>query len=300
MTVDERILVATDLNAHSDRALDRAVALARERGAQLTVLHVLEDSALRDHRPASELAARVELQLAADLGAYRDHTSIRIERGLPSDVIERVAREGRYHIVVVGGERIDRLGHRTLAKTVERLLRRVDVPLLVVAERPRGPYRNVAVAVDFSSASALTTELAASMFPMQRIQLFHAYQPLTYGGAEAAGDRDALVATARMAYAEWLAEGGLPPEIRDRLDIRIDIGHPSRVLREAAERGVFDLLVVGSHGHGRLYELIVGSVAREILAELPCDCLFVRRAHLHDELWRPHTPVWNQTSEGGP
>ena len=36
------ILLATDLSARGDRALDRALQLAKERGTQLIVLHVME------------------------------------------------------------------------------------------------------------------------------------------------------------------------------------------------------------------------------------------------------------------
>jgi nucleotide-binding universal stress UspA family protein len=292
MSAAERILVATDLTPHSDRALDRAVALACERDAQLTVLHVIEHrpTHVHSHRivPVSALTARIERQLAMDVSACRDRATIQIEQGQPADVIERIARDGRYHVVVVGGERVDRLGQRSLGKTVERLLRTTTVPLLVVADRPRGPYRNVAVAVDFSRVSVLTTELAASMFPAQRIRIVHAYQPLTYGRGESLGEPGQFLEAARMEYAEWIAEAALPADIRDRLDAHLAIGHPSRVLREAAEQGQFDLLVLGSHGHGRLYELFIGSVAREILAELPCDCLFLGRADEHGEQWRQH------------
>jgi hypothetical protein len=57
-------------------------------------------------------------------------------------------------------------------------------------------------------------------------------------------------------------------------------GAPERLVREAAERGAFDLLMIGIRGHGRSFEFFVGSVAQRILAELPCDALFVREAHL--------------------
>lgn len=42
MTSLRKILLATDLSARSDRAMDRAVLLANEREAELLALHVLE------------------------------------------------------------------------------------------------------------------------------------------------------------------------------------------------------------------------------------------------------------------
>ena len=40
----KKLLMATDLSARSDRALQRALALAREHKAELEVVHVVEDS----------------------------------------------------------------------------------------------------------------------------------------------------------------------------------------------------------------------------------------------------------------
>jgi nucleotide-binding universal stress UspA family protein len=49
-----KLLLATDLSARCDRALERAVSLASQWQAQLTVLHAFEEapdpSALRDER----------------------------------------------------------------------------------------------------------------------------------------------------------------------------------------------------------------------------------------------------------
>lgn len=39
-----KVLVATDLSPHSDRALDRAVSLARQIEAELHVVHAIEAS----------------------------------------------------------------------------------------------------------------------------------------------------------------------------------------------------------------------------------------------------------------
>ena len=39
----KHILVATDLTARSDRAIERAFSLARETGAELTILHAVDD-----------------------------------------------------------------------------------------------------------------------------------------------------------------------------------------------------------------------------------------------------------------
>lgn len=47
-----------------------------------------------------------------------------------------------------------------------------------------------------------------------------------------------------------------------------------RILATAAEHSA-DLIVVGSHGHGSLYNLLVGSIASGVLKDAPCPVLVV-------------------------
>jgi nucleotide-binding universal stress UspA family protein len=48
-------------------------------------------------------------------------------------------------------------------------------------------------------------------------------------------------------------------------DILVKIGHPVTEILKTAEEGGFDLIVMATHGHGRLEELLVGSVSRGVL-----------------------------------
>jgi nucleotide-binding universal stress UspA family protein len=54
-------------------------------------------------------------------------------------------------------------------------------------------------------------------------------------------------------------------------------GRPAKVLVEAAKDA--DLLVVGSHGHGRLHHAVVGSVAEECIRMSVCPVVVVPVPH---------------------
>ena len=54
------------------------------------------------------------------------------------------------------------------------------------------------------------------------------------------------------------------------------IGHAGEIISKAAESGKFDLLVMGSHGHGTLGNLVMGSVATQVLAHCKVPVLLVR------------------------
>lgn len=54
------------------------------------------------------------------------------------------------------------------------------------------------------------------------------------------------------------------------------IGHPADEIAAFAQKGRFDLLVMGSRGHGALTNLVLGSVANKVLASCTTPVLLVR------------------------
>src|SRR5689334_16285421 len=104
-----RILLATDLSARCDRAFERAVLLAREWEARLTVVHALErhDEQL-DH--GSNLLWRrtdcarliAESKILDELQRAGIAADVIVRRGSPADVIVRLARDMSCDLIVTG------------------------------------------------------------------------------------------------------------------------------------------------------------------------------------------------------
>jgi nucleotide-binding universal stress UspA family protein len=67
-----------------------------------------------------------------------------------------------------------------------------------------------------------------------------------------------------------LAEHGIEARFEHR------IGHPAAEIAAFAQKGNFDLLVMGSRGHGALANLVLGSVATKVLASCTVPVLLVR------------------------
>jgi len=65
---------------------------------------------------------------------------------------------------------------------------------------------------------------------------------------------------------------------RHKLDVTYaaKIGHVAEVIAETADRGKFDLVMMGSHGQGALGNLVMGSVATKVLAACKAPVLIVR------------------------
>jgi len=54
------------------------------------------------------------------------------------------------------------------------------------------------------------------------------------------------------------------------------VGHAADTIATMADKGRFDLLMMGSHGHGTLANLVMGSVATKVLANCSTPVLLVR------------------------
>ena len=68
-------------------------------------------------------------------------------------------------------------------------------------------------------------------------------------------------------------------------DVRAEVlsGSPKRVILEDAEAFGADLIVVGSHGHGALDRVLLGSVSQAVALHAECSVEIVRRRKNEDE-----------------
>lgn len=61
-----------------------------------------------------------------------------------------------------------------------------------------------------------------------------------------------------------------------KADFQFKVGSAADVIAEFARKGDYDLLMMGSHGHGTLGSLVMGSVATKVLAHCSTPALLIR------------------------
>lgn len=59
-------------------------------------------------------------------------------------------------------------------------------------------------------------------------------------------------------------------------DYSWEIGHAAESIADKATREGFDLVIMGSHGHGALANVVLGSVATKVLARCKVPVLLIR------------------------
>jgi nucleotide-binding universal stress UspA family protein len=277
------ILLATDLSCRVDRALDRATALAAEWRARLVVLHVLQEPApVTDlpswRRPPDPYEAARQRVLRDVRGAEGVDLRVLVERGEPAPRILEVTERLGSELVVTGVARDETLGRIFLGTTVDALVRRADVPVLVVKSRPRGPYRDVIVATDFSEGSRAALEAALALLPAARLRLFHAYRvPMESYISDTMAAR---AGAARLAMEEGQAFLAATPAAVTggrSIETMYEYGEVGALLEELVQLGDVDLVVLGTEGRTGLAGVLLGSVAQRLLNRLSVDVLVVRR-----------------------
>jgi nucleotide-binding universal stress UspA family protein len=276
------ILLATDLSAQGDRALDRAVVLAREQGARLIAMHVLEPGmpaaaggAPSWHRLSDDHREWARYRLGLDLDGAGVDSDIRVEGGDPAEHISRAAQESGCDLVVTGVGRNESLGKLLLGSTVRKLVRQLSVPVLVVKNRPHGAYPNGIVATDFSPESGHALRLAARLMQRTPLTLFHACDTVLGMPGDAAHAPESLQRDLRNEMRRFLeATQGLPAGVP--ADMVVRYGEPETLLSEYVFRARCDLVVAGAQRMKGIMGAMVGSVAERLLESLPSDVMLVR------------------------
>ena len=273
------LLLATDLSCRCDRALDRALMLASAWGARLQALHVLEGDEPEqgpEPLPGGSVRALAERQLRAAMRSHEVKAEIVIERGDPNEIILRKANELDCDLIVTGIARGGSLARTVLGTTVERLVHRAPMPVLIVKTRPWRAYQTLIVASDFSETSAHALRQALSVFPDAHMTIMHAYRVPFEGFISRAANEAELLADAERERAAFLPSLGTPPEKMARMECLIRYGTPESVIGTHVWENDIDLVVMGTHGRSGRFGILMGSTAERLLISLPCDVMIVR------------------------
>ncbi len=137
------ILVPTDFSDGSQRAFETAIDMARDSGAQLTVLHVhhvpvnvfpdvilpMSPDLLRDIEHSVDLVLARWRDQAAGAGVVAD---VRTTIGNTADEICKAADEIGADLIVIGTHGRGGLSHALLGSVAEKVVRKAPCPVLTV------------------------------------------------------------------------------------------------------------------------------------------------------------------------
>lgn len=290
------LVLATDFSAPADLALARALAVARQQHAHLTIAFVETPADAAAISSEAEMAALEMASLQSEMLAYEERElAIRIARaeaagvsvsgvrkiGEPEETIAEIARELDAELIVCGTHGRTGVRRFFLGSVAERLSRLAHKSVLVArGAAGDGRFHKVLVATDFAPAAARALADALRLAaPDADIHVVNAWQyPVGSWGLSALGDRTGAMNALRGALTSAAAEQGAKLEATQAaagrpVSFRLVHGSAADVVTEAAASEGFDLVAVGTHGHRGLRRLVLGSVAETIIRHAPCSVL---------------------------
>lgn len=302
MTVRGGIVCATDMTARSDFALRRAVLLAQETGARLTLVHAVDprqsERLLRAqvNRSYVQLLAKVERAFGSASAAI----DVAVRAGGALDVIAQVATEANAELMVLAAPQ-RRRSDSIFGTTAERLLRSIKRPVLVVHREPQDNYRRVAMAVDLSNLSLPMIQTAARLGVLAKAEttLLHATYPPHAGMLKTVGVDPQILEDyrhgwqddARLRLHAMLTAAEMEVE-RTKIQVRTEI--PALAIRQVLEQERAELLTIGASRWLLIKRLLIGSVADSLLRTAMCDVLVIpQRVYL-----RPATDARGSQAAG--
>jgi nucleotide-binding universal stress UspA family protein len=291
-----KVLIATDGSNEATTALRTAARLLSPIDRNLDILCVAPAYHRRAERGRREYERRILSETTHILEQARSNLSsgagtmnLLSEIGSPSAVIVDKAED--YDLTVVGPKGRGVTSNIGLGPVASRVVEHALAPVLVGKELRNEDGVRVLVAVDGSTASLHAVEALRSLFDLSSAEvcLMHvAETPWIQLGLEedwtTYSDEDKESSEAGVLAKELVREGkAVIEQARNLLrghgvsvSTRIDEGNPANEILSEAERGQYDLVVVGATGNRDLKHRMLGSVSTKIAWDAPCSVLIAR------------------------
>lgn len=288
----DRILVGHDLQAGGEVATRSAAALAKRCGAHLRLVHIVEPYHLyqRLSHPLTTVyrtedlvqIAGEHLQIrAAREEEYLSPVEYEVRVGKPFIELILAGRAWSADLLVVGGSAHGE-GHM-LGSTSERVLRKAQVPVLVLKQPLAPGAKTILVPTDFSASATKAAEEAHALVQHfgGRLFFFHALKgSATYGAVYGiTGDfaPPLPLITPAALEGEWEHFFSKLPWLSDiAWDYTTKEGPPLSLIIEEADRQGADLIVMGTHGRTGVPHMLLGSVTEGVVRNSTCPVLTIR------------------------
>jgi len=280
----QKIMLATDFSERSDRALRRAILLARQFGADLAIIHVVDDDQPRqivkiEHDEAEELLRQTADTLRKVDGVASE---TRVVLASPFAGIITAVNDAKPDLLVIGPHRRQMLKDVFIGTTAERTIRLIDCPVLMVNAPPTGPYQHVIQTTDLSNLSgeALERFLALGIGQDARQTLLYVFDApalrLAMSHMLSTDDQKDYITSAEKDASRNLTKflaaaslGSVTPMVRYN---RSTAHHE---IQKAAEAERADLVVLSTHGRTGLEKMLIGSVTEHVLRTSSVDILAI-------------------------
>lgn len=268
----QHIMVAHDLSEEAQIALQRGVQLAQQHQARLSVLYVLED-----HLPMAVIEKQMlvaDTLLTQQLAeCHAENAQVLIKMGRPAQTIVAAQQAHSVDFLVMGDHHQDSPEYFS-GTTLERVLQRSAVPVLLAVETEVSAYQRALVPLDFSLCACHALHHVFKLLPCDAsIHALHVLEMAEVHGA----DSDSEITWQTSLFDQLVIdERAKLPETGPSITHELRQGELHNCLTQVIAEQKPQILAIGKHGRGILADALLGSLAQYFLEYPPCDVLVVK------------------------
>jgi len=291
-----KVLIATDGSDSAETAMRAAVRILDPEDRHLDLLCVMpvwnknDETGRRkrcEERTCRETAKILDDAKAAIRGDAVDVRRLS-ESGSPAAVV--ADKTGDYDLTVIGALGIGFRSDAGLGPVASRVVAHALGPVLVGRAMRSEEGLRILAAVDGSAASFHAVETVGELCDLNSAEvclMYVAETPwvqLALEGDWASSSEEEIDSSEAGVFEKELVDEGealiedarkLLRHARLVVNSRIEEGNPANEILAEAERGQYDLVVLGSTGNRDLKHQMLGSVSSRIAWEAPCSVLIV-------------------------
>lgn len=314
MRLFTNLLCVISTSDHNGSTLERAISLAENNQAQLTVVDVVphiasgirfkdRSSASRDLRTEMMQARLRDLQSLTK--PYQSRIDIEHDVLIGTgflEIIRKILRDG--HDLLIKSAENPSFIERIFGSDDMQLLRACPCPVLISHSNERTNYKNILAAVDFDidfpldqqntdeknlNQKILELSCSLALSDFSELNILHVWDSpgeMTIRAWSNNPDAVALRYTSGLQLRHQSAMNVFQKSLREHLgteaydylapQFHLRHGTPSTVIPETAKRLQADLVVMGTTARTGISGLLIGNTAEAILEQLTCSVLAVK------------------------
>jgi len=275
-----QILVAIDRSAMAEEALKRAVSIAKEKDAQLIVMHVIEPSFIESPFVQAIDEDEIKKQVIEQIDKLNSEANLKyilfVESGSAASSITLKAQKTKADLLVIGTHGKNDIKSNYFGSTTLKIIQNTHIPVLIVKNEAKHIYEKMLSPTNLSDYSKESILFANTLFNTPSMKYLYAFvtvdelQALRYRISSEQKDqfKEELLSKAKTALEKFVKEfeEGEMALIGYRASINED-------LLEYIIKDKSDLLVLGSKGVDNLNSFVFGSTASYLIQRSPIDVL---------------------------
>jgi nucleotide-binding universal stress UspA family protein len=264
-------------------AEELAAAIAKNFKAKVTVVHVVShdflhaDLELRYQVSPSVRTEITNLLLQTGNKIVWDAEALFKEEGIevdakvieyedPAETVLRVAKDEGHDFVVMGNRGETEVEAFSLGSIAEKVSRHAECPVLIVKQKTK--LSKILVATDGSESAEKALKYATQLAKKYKAKV----TLLNVGESKLFSLKPEVV----RKIGESILSDAVTKIKGLKLNTQLEFGNPAETIIEVAEKGNYDLIIVGSRGLSKVKRFFLGSVSDDVSHHAKSSVLIVR------------------------